>query len=29
MLTTHGHLRKKYKINGQKEKIKREKDVKY
>ena len=29
MLTTHGHLRKKNKINGQKEKIKREKDVKY
>ena len=29
MSTTHGHLKKKYKINGQKEKMKREKVVKY
>ena len=29
MSTTQGHVRKKYKVNGQKEKIKREKDVKY
>ena len=29
MSTTQGHVRKKYKINGQKEKMKREKDVKY
>ena len=28
MSTTHGHVRKKYKINGQKEKM-IEKDVKY